>query len=86
MNVAVAPMVMAPPVGWTKTVFVGASPDPANTFACPESLLSNVTVKAPAATAAAPASTAPTNFTPRRFVRVRIVFISGSSRAHHRTY
>ena len=69
-----------------KVVFVGASPEPANTSARPEPSPSNATVKAPATTTAAPANTAPTNFTPRRFVRGRIVFMSGSLRAHHRIH
>jgi hypothetical protein len=30
VNVAVAPMVIAVTDGWTNTVFVGASPDPAS--------------------------------------------------------
>jgi hypothetical protein len=65
---------------------VGASPEPASTLACPEPPPSNATVNAPATTTATPASAAPTNFTPRRLVRVRVrfVFMSELLRSHHR--
>jgi hypothetical protein len=85
VNVAVAPIVMAETDGWTKTVFVGASPDPASTLACPEPLSSRTAVMTPAPTTAAAAQTAPANFTPR-LVGVRFVFITGSLRAHRTGY
>jgi hypothetical protein len=77
VNVAVAPMVIAETDGWIKTEFVGASPDPASMLACPEPLSSRTTVKTPAPTIAAAAHAAPANFTPRRLVVVRFVFITG---------
>jgi hypothetical protein len=86
VNVAVAPMVIAVTDGWTNTVFVGASPDPASVLVWVASLLSRATVKTPAPTTAAAAHAAPINFTPRRLVGVRFVFIFGSLRAFRRDH
>jgi hypothetical protein len=85
VNVAVAPMVIAVTDGWTNTVFVGASPDPASVLVVAPPL-SRATVKTPAPTTAAAAHAAPINFTPRRLVGVRFVFIFGSLRAFRRDH
>jgi hypothetical protein len=77
VNVAVAPMVMAPTDGWVGVVFPGASPDPASVLACPEPPSSSITVKTPAPITAAAAHAAPTNFTPRRPVDAGFVFMFG---------
>jgi hypothetical protein len=69
VNVAVAPIVMAETVGWTKTVLVGASPDPANVLVCRGPSSPKATVRTPAPITAAEAQATPTNFT-RRLVGV----------------
>jgi hypothetical protein len=79
-------MVIAEMDGWTYTVFVGASPDPASVAVWVAPPLSRTTVSTPAPTTAAAAHAAPTNFTPRRLVGVRFVFISGSLRVIRRDH
>jgi hypothetical protein len=52
----------------------------------PAEVLSSVTVKTPAPATAAAAHATPINFTPRRLVAVRLLFISGSLRSDRNDY